>query len=161
MKTIKELWNRELYGYKNKKIRVKNIIIIILIILLLLIVQRCAHQESNNQKIEAQKIEALKEPCQIIKLNLVDLEELLNRSDLCSEEWFKDYNNYLDRVKDQNRILKNEEDLISKELLILKIELQESLKEFYLKQDEATINDLKNKIEGYNNYYMINCEEKN
>lgn len=63
-------------------------------------VKGCEHPTGNAQSDEPIK------RCTIMKTNINELSELLERSDMCSEQWFQVYDRYVERLGIQNKTKK-------------------------------------------------------
>lgn len=100
----------------------------------------------------------------IMKINVNDLNTLLERSDLCSEAWFKEYDAYINRIREQDELLIKEmtkEDSKSSDTKDV-YEAQESLlkvlEAFRKKQAEHEVELLETELKAYIRYYHQDCD---
>lgn len=153
MERLQKIWRATLFECAYFKITTREIgVIIVLLILLLFALVRCEDTERTK------KIEALEDTCTFSKRNLHTLEDLLERSDICSERWFEDYRDYMHRIEEQNGLLETRTSKGSKGIYPLQVELLKALETFYEKQDETNLKELQEKVEKYQKYYGGLCK---
>ncbi|MDH6368149.1 MULTISPECIES: hypothetical protein [unclassified Breznakia] len=150
-----DILNKVIFKVKNKKVRVKHIIFILLVIILLLMLCKCEKDATDKKK---KKEEAIKDVCTVTNGNLNTLDVLLARTDLCSDKWFQDLSDYVDRLRDQNSILKDKESSKDKKIYALQQDIISVLEELENKQDIQTVDKLEKKVNEYKKYYDDNCK---
>lgn len=148
-----------LYKGKHITIRIRDVgILIILLLLFFFCLRSC-----TDHALDAKKEDKIKDHCTIMKINVNDLNKLLERSDLCSEAWFKEYDAYINRIKEQDDLLikeMSEESKVSdtKGVYEAQESLLKALKAFRKKQTEAEVELLKAELKVYVRYYHENCD---
>lgn len=134
---------------KSKKFKVV-LIIVLLLLLLLFLLKGC------QREIEVKKEQAINDNCVIKKNNLEVINELLNRTDLCSIKWFHDLDDFIIRLKDQNTYLESKD----KDLYLKQEDIIEQLELFKKDQSSEKVTELKKSVEDYLNNYLLTCKEK-
>ena len=143
----------------NKKIRIRIrdvVIIVILLILFFFCVQSC-----ERQRTDALKEKRIQDHCAIMKINVNDLNALLQRSDLCSEQWFQEFDIYCERLDEQELLLRQEkeETKSSDEAMAEKqAQLRKALKQFKDTPTMAQVTILETEYKAYMNYYHEQCD---
>lgn len=145
--------NFVLFTIKEREVRVKHVILPILILLLLLLLCKCSGDMTDRQKEVA-----IDDVCAVSNTNLDALNLLLQRSDICSEEWFDDVDSYVKRLKDQNSLLEDKEGVKDKQLYQMQEDIIDALEVFEKKQDDVSIDALEKLFEEYQTYYHTYCE---
>lgn len=141
------------------KIRVREVIITLVVLILLFFCLRSC-QENETKKLEDLKKEnKISNVCTFEKENINDLNKLLSRSDLCSEEWFHDYGTFIDRMEDQNKLLKKKTGSKFKGTYQAQNKLLEKLKLFDKAQNDKEIDQLEIGIKEYKQYYEKGCKK--
>lgn len=157
--------NKVIFTCQYFTIRVKEIVIfLVLLILLLFCFKGCQQNKTAMQlknqiekETEIKKEEKIVNICDFTNENIKDLNTLLSRVDLCSEEWFKDYDDYIARIEDQNNYLKRKKEAEYKEVLDKQQEILSDLKKFKNKQNEKNMEELEKSITNYKNLYDEKC----
>jgi|GEM_PF-1152251 len=156
MEKMKLLSGIVFFRYKNFKVTLRDVGIVVILLLLLFSLVKCRRKDSTD--VSLKKAEAIQETCSFSKHNLNALQVLLERSDLCSEQWFNDYQDYMSRLKEQNELLKPMESKSAKEIYSVQLKLLEALENFYNQQNETHLNQLKEKVEAYQEMYHGLCK---
>ncbi|MDF9837548.1 hypothetical protein [Breznakia sp. PFB2-8] len=150
---MKEFLNKILFYIKKRPVRVKDVLIIILIILLLLALCRCNKEKTKDQKIE----DAVSDICKFPKQNAKDLTALLSSGDLCSEAWFEDVDDFIERLEVQNKALKKNHSKQAEALYKKQAELVKCLKAFRKDQSKKTIDALEKAFKAYQKQAKKGC----
>ena len=130
---------------KNNKRTYIAIGTVIVIIILLLLLKCCTGSDGPPTIIEDK-------PTLLIN-NMNDLENIFERADLCSEEWFEDYDKYIEDLEEQIGILKKEDSIDYTDAIKAQEELLRTLKEFREVQDEININEVEKEFKEYREVY--------
>lgn len=153
MEKLKRAWSTVIMQTQYFKITVREVIVALVMILVLsFTLVRC---EDNGY---LQRVEALEDTCTFSNRNISALHDLLERSDLCSERWFEDYQDYMDRLIEQNEILETMDTKRAKEIYPIQVKLVNVLKNFYDNQSEGTLKDLQKQVEKYHDYHKGICK---
>ncbi|MFV0393969.1 MAG: hypothetical protein ACK5LC_06190 [Coprobacillaceae bacterium] len=153
MTRFKIVCNTVIFEYKRFNLKLRDVgVAIITIAILLFALVSC----DNNGRMEM--LEALEDTCTFSTRNLHSLEDLLERSDLCSDKWFKDFKDYINRIEEQNELLDTMKSKRAKEIYPLQVNLLEALNDFYENQDDKTLKTLKDKVESYQGYHQGLCK---
>ena len=124
------------------------IIALILVFLLFFCLRGC-EDDRKKQKVMDTNI------CEIVKGNIASLDKLLDRSDLCSKKWFKDYKKYIKRLEEQNALNSKKENAHFKKK---QKELIKALQNFEKKQNKKTLAELEKKTKAYQKEYEESCK---
>lgn len=127
-----------------------------MVFLLLLGLTKCSATNTDY----LQRVDALETPCNFVGDNIATLQKLLEEADLCDEDWEKDTQDYIDRLKDQNGLL---EDMNSKEyqnIYQAQVTLLSALEDFYETQSKEDLKDLEEATKEYQKLYQENCRGK-
>ena len=144
---VEENMNKILYQGKHVTVKIREVIIaIIIIIILLLVLCKCSAKKADELNLKLSAIERIEE---FPKRNVNDIIELLNSADLCSERWYKDVDDYISRLEEQNELLKDKSSSEYKEVYEVQVKLLEKVKSFREKQDEKTIKELEEVVNEY------------
>lgn len=155
--------NKIIFKCSYFTIRVKELLILlVLFILLFFTLQSCNVKEKKKQEAEKQEITKRKEEkivniCDFTNQNINNLNQLLSRVDLCSQEWFKDFDDYIVRIEEQNSYLEKKEESEYKEVMKYQIDMVKKLKGFKQKQGEESIEELEKSLTNYKNMYDEKC----
>lgn len=150
-----QVLNKVLFRVKGKAVKVRELVILIMILVLLLLLYRCENQKKEEDK---KREDAISDVCGVSKSNINELENLLSRSDLCSDDWYNDLEDYVSRLKDQNKVLKAKKGEKNENLYKLQNNIIEALESFVQQQDVKAVNKLQDKVKEYKKYYDKNCE---
>lgn len=93
--------NKVLFRIKGKEIRVAHVLAILIILILLFFVLKSCSKKNEDEQLKEDK---LNQVCTLEKDNLGKLRELLERADLCSEQWFKDYRALISGLEEQSTL---------------------------------------------------------
>ena len=142
-----------IFQCKYFKIRVRDLAIALVLLLLLFFgLKSCQHE--NTEKKKEEKIEDL---CTMMNENLNDLDRLLSRADICSSKWFDDVEDYIMRLQDQNRILKEKKNKDAQEVLKLQTDIEKQLQKFKKDQKTKDVDDLQKTVKQYKKQYDNSC----
>ena len=137
----------------NKK-RATIIILIIVVIILLLLLKCCTKGSGNTDPDDSVKIaEAIKDIRGLMLNNIDDLENLLSRADLCSEEWFEDLDRFILDLEDQLTLMINKNDSNYDKVITAQRNLITALKSFRAEQTLETTNELEKVFDEYRAVY--------
>lgn len=142
-----------IYQCKYFKIRVRDLAIALVLLLLLFFGLKCCQHE----KIEKKKVEKTEDLCTLMNENLNDLDRLLSRADICSSQWFDDVEDYITRLQDQNRILKEKDKQDAQEVLNLQTDIEKQLLKFKKYQKTKDVEDLQKAVRQYKRHYDNKC----
>ncbi|TDW14692.1 hypothetical protein EDD63_1342 [Breznakia blatticola] len=151
---MREIWNKVLFTVKTKEVKVKHVVVVLLLLLLLLLLQQCTSVKDDDQK----KADTIENVCELASINTDELQILLERSDLCSEKWYEDYEDYEDALVEQHKLLKKHEGKKQKQLYKKQEVLIKAVKEFKEKETEASVNALEKAYEEYRTYAKSVCK---
>ena len=133
---------------KRKKIII-GVILAIIVIILLLCLKFCSKQDGGDI-IGPPVINNCE---QLMINNIDDLENLLARADLCSEEWFEDLERFITDLEEQINIMKNQNKAELAEALEVQETLLSALKGFREVQDDETLAALEAAVNQYREAY--------
>ena len=158
------------------KVRVRDILIIMAVLVLLFFGLRgCQNVDdtliTQNPEIpdipeiteeEKEKLieEKLVNVCDFTKSNINDFYYLLERTDLCSEKWFKDLNLFIERIDEQNQWLQKKTDKNSKSVYKQQESWLREIRKFQEKQNSQNIESLEKNFQEYKKYYERTCLEE-
>ena len=137
----------------NKK-RATIIALVIVVIILLLLLKCCTSGSGNTDPDDSVKIaQAIKDIRGLMLNNIDDLENLLSRADLCSEEWFEDLDRLILDMEDQLALMINKNDSNYDKVITAQRNLITALKSFREKQTLETTNELERVFDEYRAVY--------
>lgn len=140
--------DRVVFRIGKIEVTIKRVVItLIIVVLLLFAVSRC-----SDTNIDKKKEETINNVEQLVSNNINDLNSLLKRSDLCSEDWNKDLDFYIERINEQNSLLQKKTDEVSVEVYLLQVTLYHELVSFKSNQNINNIDKLEN---AYNSYLRL------
>lgn len=157
------------------KLRVKDILIIIGILFLLVFgFVACQKQEEGKgadnpqiKEIEDEELseeekeeliqEKLNDTCEFTKSNINDFHDLLNRVNLCDDEWFKDLEHFIKRIDEQNKRLKEKTDKYSKDIFIRQQVWGEEIIKLKNEQSDKNIQAVEKVFKEYKKHYEKTC----
>lgn len=114
--------------------------------------------EYIEEREEIEIIKPLQDTCYLSASNLSTLETLLQRSDLCSEEWFRDCLVYRERLEQQNAVLQLLSTKEAKKQYRLQAELVKTIQAFYETQNDTTVEHLETAVKAYQGYARSQCK---
>ncbi|MCI8541608.1 MAG: hypothetical protein HFE67_08895 [Erysipelotrichaceae bacterium] len=139
---------------KRQGIRVA-VVIGIAVLGFLFCVKGCEHPTGNVQSDEPIK------RCTIMKTNINELSELLERSDMCSEQWFQTYDRYVERLGIQNKTKKESNasstDIAVDVFLHHQNALLHQLRTFRKQPNDLQVDQLQKQANDYYEAYQQNC----
>jgi hypothetical protein len=151
---MKEFFNVIIFKYKRITIRRREISIVVIIMILLLFgLKSCT---SNSER--RQRLDMLENECTFSKDNVNRLYDLLERSDLCSDDWFSDYDDYITRISEENELLVDIESKNHQRLYEIQVKLLEAMKDFRSEQSEENITELQEVVSDYDALYRNICK---
>lgn len=149
--------NRILFTCKYFKIRVREVLIALLVLILLFFgLNACQNNEVEKEK-EKKKEEKIENICTFTNENINILNQLMSRVDLCSEDWFKDLNDYITRLEDQNKYLEKKNKKEFETVLSYQKEFLKDLEGFKDNQDDTTIDKMEKSFKEYKKLYDGKC----
>lgn len=128
------------------------ILIGILILLLFFGLRGCEHKKEKQQKEE--KIEQL---CETTKENVHVIYTLLEKADLCSEQWFHDVDDVIKRLEDQLIYIQKKEDKKYRDLQPLQEQLIKAIKQFHHTRNEKSLIEIQQALANYQKYEEDTC----
>lgn len=147
-----------IYEGKYIKIRIRDVVIWIILLLLFFF---CMHG-CEEHSLQAKKEDKIQDYCMIMKANANDLNELLKRSDLCSEAWFREYDAFTKRLIEQNALLEQEaETTQAHNAMNVKEKQREvitAMETFKTQPSIQQVEQLETKVKAYSRYYHEQCE---
>lgn len=148
-----------IYEGKYIKIRIRDALIWITLLLLFFFCMRGCEQRS----LQAKKEDKIQDHCLIMKANVNDLNELLKRSDLCSEAWFREYDAFMKRLIEQNALLKQEAETAqtqnnATEVREIQQEVITEMETFQNRPSMKQVEGLETAVKVYSRYYHEQCE---
>ena len=149
-----------IYEGKQITIRIRDVVIGIILLLLFFFCVRSCVQTS----IQATKEDKIQDHCLIMKTNVNDLNALFKRSDLCSEAWFREYDAFIERLKEQEVLLDQEAQstqihTTAKEIRELQAEIEKEMQSFRKEPSIPKVEQLEQKVKAYSRYYHETCDE--
>lgn len=142
--------DRIIYQGKSIKVKVKDIITLIVVLLLLFFCFKSC-------QVEGQKEAKISNICVFTNENIFDLNQLLQRADLCSEDWFDDLDDYISRLEGQNYYLSKKENKDHQTVYQLQKDLVKKLKALKQKQSKEHIDTLETTFQEYKKNYEDKC----
>lgn len=147
---------RIIFQYHRLKIRVRDIVLIMVLILLLFFCMKgCQKAEIANKKEDK-----VNQHCVLMQENVHELNELLKRIDICSEDWYRDLDDYCERLNEQNRLLRKQMKKEDQTLLQLQENMVTALKALREAPQGETIDELEKAVQEYQSSYRQRCETK-
>lgn len=144
--------NRIVFSAGKWKIKVRDIMLVIIITILLLFALKSCQNDDKKET-------AIANACNLTGNNLTNLDKLLARADLCSEQWYEDVDDYIKGLEGQNELLKNKKDKQSKKIYDSQTKLLQAVKDFKENQNVETIAALEIQVKDYKeiNQIDLNC----
>ena len=137
----------------NKK-RATIMALIIVVIILLLLLKCCTKDKGIKEPDDSVKIaEAIKDIRGLMLNNIEDLENLLSRADLCSEEWFEDLDRFIMDLEEQLTLMINKNDGNYDKVITAQRNLITALKSFRDQQTKETTDELEKVFNEYRAIY--------
>ena len=153
MEKLRTIGNTVVFRCRYFHIKVRDMTIVLL---LLLFASIALIQCQSSGYID--EIAALEDTCVFPKRNLHALQDLLERSDLCSERWFVDCDDYIHRLQQQNDRLETMKGSRSQELYGVQKAVVEALTTFYKEQSDMNLQQLQDTVERYQKQYQGICK---
>lgn len=147
--------NKILFRIKRFEVKVKHLLLLLLLLFLLFILFLCMNkQKKTNEKANI----AVVDTCTISDTSMIKLEQLILRSDLCSEDWYQDLDIYMNSLKTEIKKLESKTGVKDKQLKVLKEAIYNALSNFKEKQGEKEIDQLQQAMNNYKTYYRKDCK---
>lgn len=147
---------RIIFQYHRLKIRVRDIVLFMVLMLLLFFCMKGC----QNAKIENKKEDKVNQPCVLMQENIHELNELLKRNDLCGDDWYRDLDDYRERLKEQNVLLRKQMKKEDQTLLPLQENIVTALKALREAPQAETIDELEKAVQEYQSSYRQRCDTK-
>lgn len=141
--------DRIIFSVYSKHVRVKHVLIIAVCILLLFLLTFCRDTQDQKKKTP---IGTTLSTCEKSSRELIQLELLITRGDLCSDAWFKEIHAYQEELQlaikqEKNKTFKKE-----------KQKLHDAIEVLLKDTNEETITQLEDKVLSYRSVYQSACK---
>lgn len=144
---------RIIFQYHRLKIRVRDVVLFMVLILLLFFCMKGC----QNTEIKKKKEDKVNQPCVLMEENVHELNELLKRNDLCSDDWYRDLDDYRERLEEQNILLRKQTDKEDQTLLQLQENIGTALDALRKTPQGETIDELEKAVQEYQSNYRQRC----
>ncbi len=104
-------------------------------------------QEISQQQAKIENVET------VLPQNIQSLTKLLNDSNICSEQWYQDVDDFILGLQEQNELLKKNDESKHQQLIFYHEQLITNLQAFKGNQTSQVIDDLENIFLEYIDYY--------
>lgn len=145
--------NKILFQYNDYLLKGKHVFILYFVIVLLLF----GFKSCSMHNINKLKEEMISDFCSFTSDNVNDLNTLLSRADLCSDDWFTDYQIFLDRIAEQAILIAQINTIQYYTLGIAQVKLYNALEKIHLEQNLENIDELEIYFKEYKSYIESYC----
>jgi hypothetical protein len=151
---MKEFFNAIVFKNGHMTIRRREVVAMILIIILLFFgLKSCATKSEHLERLEM-----LEDECSFPRDNINRLFDLLERSDLCENAWFLDFDDYITRISNQNEDLVDMKSEKHQDIYDIQVKLLDAMENFRDEQSEENLTELQEVVTDYDDLYRNICK---